>query len=145
MALNLVIGEIYYEGNTERGVIASVVRSVEIGIRRFPVFVVVEHTRKGDDGFWRSEGYSLCCDDDKGSGIGEDTLLDAFEREDGETWDEAIKREIAEGGIPALNDYDDAEYRGELAAEAFAMGGMTGYNEAMGYGTVDDPDEYSGW
>jgi hypothetical protein len=139
MASNLVIGGIYYDGGTERGVIAAIINSVEIGIQRFPVFVIVEHTRKGGDGFWRSEGHGIYCDDDKGSGIGEDNLLDTFEREAGETWNEAILREIADGGLPVRSN----EARYELAAEAFAMGGMTGYNEAMGYGTVSEPEEES--
>jgi hypothetical protein len=134
---DLTPGAIYYTGSGMKGVVVAVIDTLEVH-GQFPTFVVVEHfDRKGD--VWMSDGMYLACDDDGGTDVSEDTLLDTFERGTGETWEQAIKREISEG----LCDYDDGEdYSYELGAEAFARGGMTGYNEAMGYGTVDDPDEY---
>jgi hypothetical protein len=132
-------GAVYYSCDTVRGIVVAVIDTIEVH-GQYPVFVVV---RDEDlkDGVWCAGGVGLCCDDDNGADIMEDRLVDHLQRVDGESWEQAIQREVNEG--LADSDDDDADdYRYELGAEAFARGGMTGYNEAMGYGTVDDPDEY---
>lgn len=135
---DLIPNAVYHvnDANTYRSVVIEKIDDIEVD-GEFPVFVIVNDETRSEPGkMWTVESTGLACDDDKGvSGLFEGRLLDDIERKSGESWRDAIVREMEENS-------DDSDYSYELAAEGFARGGMTGYNEAMGYGTVDDPDEY---
>jgi len=89
---------------------------------------------------WEFAGYRVFCLDNGGHDIEEDEVLDPIE-ENPNGWVTAIMLRIEE--IFAYDERDrESDYRYEMGAEAFARGGIDEYNYAMGYGVVEDYDEY---
>jgi hypothetical protein len=135
MATNdLIPGAVYYSGERFSARVVAVVEDIEVDDDCWPVFVVVEDFENG-----KSVGCGLCCDDDNGSGVMEDRLLDEIRQPgEGESWADVIRAEfLADYNEP---DTDDS-WRQERAMQAGMAFGVQGYNDAMGY-SVDDPDEY---
>ena len=109
--------------------VVEVIEDIEVN-GKFPVFVVVnDEERKKVGQMWTVTCTGLACDDDDGSGLFDDRLIDSFERKSGESWRDAIRREL-----PALLEGDDDDsWRQERAMMAGMAHGVKGYNEVMGY------------
>jgi hypothetical protein len=118
-------GDVYLKGDGYRAIIAHV----------FGDMIVIIN-QEIDSGLWvdREEPYrlSLFCDLDS------ECWAEKFEQQPGESWEQAVARAVATFHAES----GSVESRYELGSEAFAMGGMSAYNEVMGYGVVQDPDDY---
>jgi len=126
MATNdLTPGAVYYSGERFSARVVAVVEDIEVD-GQFPVFVVVEDFEND-----KPIGCGLCCDDDNGSGVMEDRLLDEMSSPgEGESWADVIRREfLADYNEP---DTDDS-WRQERAMQAGMAFGVQGYNDVMGY------------